>query len=97
MTSEEELAAALYAALTLMHPVYGSTATWRGGIGGAAMTQGCSFIDPPPHHQKAQEALETVMYKWYREHKGDTGKIVNAAKALMGEPHDSPHDDSLER
>lgn len=30
------------------HPVYGNTAGWRGGIGGATITQGCSIIDPPP-------------------------------------------------
>lgn len=30
------------------HPAYGNTAGWRGGIGGATITHGCSIIDPPP-------------------------------------------------
>lgn len=42
------LAAALALALHDGHPTYGSTARWRGGIGGQTVTTGCSFIDPPP-------------------------------------------------
>lgn len=47
-TLSRRLAAALALALHDGHPTYGSTARWRGGIGGQAITTGCSFIDPPP-------------------------------------------------
>jgi hypothetical protein len=60
MTDPEALKA-IATAITIaydLHPVYGSTATWHGGIGGAAMTQGCSVIDTPPAHEKALEATE---------------------------------------
>jgi hypothetical protein len=44
----DRLAAALAIALFDAHPTYANTTGWRGGIGGQAMTTGCSMIDPPP-------------------------------------------------
>lgn len=45
------MAAALNIALNEAHVMYGSTATWHGGMGGAAMTLGCAFIDPSPRQE----------------------------------------------
>lgn len=42
------------------HPVYGSTAGWRGGIGSQALTWGCSIIDPPPGVEWTQLDLPTT-------------------------------------
>lgn len=41
------------------HPAYGNTAGWRGGIGGQAVSFGCSIIDPPPGAEWTQYALPT--------------------------------------
>lgn len=41
-----------------LHPSYGTTATWHGGVGGAMITAGCSIIDTPPKHEKAVLAVE---------------------------------------
>lgn len=41
------------------HPAYGNTAGWRGGIGGQAVSLGCSIIDPPPGAEWTQYALPT--------------------------------------
>lgn len=45
------MAAALNIVLFDAHIIYGSTATWHGGMGGAAMTMGCAFVDPSPKQQ----------------------------------------------
>lgn len=45
------MAAALNIALNEAHVMYGSTATWHGGMGGAAMTLGCAFTDPSPRQE----------------------------------------------
>lgn len=45
------MAAALNIALNEAHVMYGSTATWHGGIGGAMMTLGCAFKDPSPRQE----------------------------------------------
>lgn len=49
--NQYRLAAALNIVLFDAHVIYGSTATWHGGMGGAAMTMGCAFIDPSPKQQ----------------------------------------------
>lgn len=49
--NQYRLAAALNIVLFDAHVIYGSTATWHGGIGGQAMTMGCAFIDPSPKQQ----------------------------------------------
>lgn len=49
--NQYRLAAALNIVLFDAHIIYGSTATWHGGMGGAAMTMGCAFVDPSPKQQ----------------------------------------------
>lgn len=48
MNKETAFAAALKLSIVDAHPIYGSTATWHGGVGGQMLTQGCSFSDTPP-------------------------------------------------
>lgn len=49
--NQYRMAAALNIALNEAHVMYGSTATWHGGIGGAMMTLGCAFKDPSPRQE----------------------------------------------
>jgi len=56
----ERLAAALAFMLYDAHPVYGNTTGWRGGIGGQAITQGCSYIDPPPDAEWMDSGLDLL-------------------------------------
>jgi hypothetical protein len=64
----DELAATVLLLTYDAHPVYGSTATWRGGIGGQAMTQGCSVIDPPPGAEWLQLGVTCgPVHMWLRE------------------------------
>lgn len=56
--NQKRLAAALNTVLNDAHVMYGSTATWHGGMGGAAMTMGCAFIDPSPK----QEWMHTAAF-----------------------------------
>ncbi len=68
-TCAEQLAAALAFALYDAHPAYGSTAGWRGGMGGQMVTQGCSFNDPPPKHQwMAGDALSRPLRRYVETH-----------------------------
>lgn len=59
----EEAADRLAATVVLLaydaHPIYPNTSRWGGGIGGQAMTQGCSIIDPPPGEDWTQYDLPT--------------------------------------
>ena len=64
---EIRLAAALHLAVRNAHPVYPSSATWHGGAGGQAITQGCSFIDPPPSAGWVEFLLDEF-YDWARAH-----------------------------
>lgn len=41
----DRVAASLGLVLHDAHPTYGSTALWRGGVGGQALTSHCSIID----------------------------------------------------
>lgn len=45
VTVADRVAASLGLVLHDAHPTYGSTALWRGGIGGQALTSHCSIID----------------------------------------------------
>lgn len=56
--NQARLAAALNLVLNDAHVMYSSTATWHGGMGGAAMTMGCAFIDPSPK----QEWMHTAAF-----------------------------------
>jgi hypothetical protein len=84
--TEKDLAAALLAAVQHMHPVYGSTTTWHGGIGGQTMTQGCSFIDPPPDNRDSALHIVRVLNAWMREHDEDYPDLpMRAAHIMAGE------------
>lgn len=77
----ERLAAALALAIYDAHPIYGSTAGWRGGIGGQAITQGCSFIDPPPDAEWTQyDLLSGPLRDFLAE---TPGFDLDAAKSAM--------------
>ena len=43
------------------HPTYANTTGWRGGIGGAAITQGCSIVDMPPGDWWTQMDMPTAV------------------------------------
>lgn len=59
----DELLLALYALLRAAHPMYSSTATWHGGVGGQALTQGCSVKDPPPWHEEGVRRVKETLLK----------------------------------
>ena len=84
MNLEDKLAAALVYAIHNAHPVYGNTTGWRGGIGGQAMTQGCSFIDPPPGEEWLQYNMIDEVLREYLE-KNPDAKLQENAKALAQE------------
>ena len=58
-----ELLLALYALLRAAHPLYSSTSTWHGGVGGQALTQGCSVKDPPPWHEEGVRRVKETLLK----------------------------------
>lgn len=74
---EEVLAAALYGVLLEAHPVYPTTAGWRGGIGGQAITQGCSLRDGRPDHREPLEAIEGILRSYIEQN-----PQFNAAETL---------------
>lgn len=72
----DELAATVVLLAHDAHPVYGSTAGWRGGIGGQAITPGCAIIDPPPGYDWTQCDLPTQPARdWLRERDVDLEAI----------------------
>jgi hypothetical protein len=80
----ERLAAALSLALHEGHPVYSSTAGWRGGIGGQAMTPGCAFIDPSPGLEFTQyDLLSRPLREYLEQH--PSFDLVKAKDALRAE------------
>lgn len=68
LTEAERMAAALAIAIFDAHPVYANTSGWRGGVGGAAMTTGCSIKDPPPRDEWISMTLETPLRDYLRDH-----------------------------
>lgn len=56
----DKLAATVLYLMNDAHPTYGSTTGWHGGIGGQAMTPGCSVIDPPPGFEFLQMGYPTA-------------------------------------
>lgn len=83
----EQLAAALHIALYDAHPTYGSTAGWRGGVGGQTLTPGCSFIDPPPRMEWLQnDGLSKPLRHYvdthplFRLHEAKRGMLGNLAQ-----------------
>jgi hypothetical protein len=83
----ERLAAALALALYDAHPAYGSTAGWRGGVGGQAITQGCAFLDPPPGLEFTQyDLLSKPLREFLDAHPFDLEKARADLRAeLQGE------------
>ena len=72
----DELAATVVLLAHDAHPVYGSTAGWRGGIGGQAITPTCAIIDPPPGYDWTQLDLPTQPARdWLRERDVDLEAI----------------------
>ena len=64
------------------HPVYANTTGWRGGIGGAAMTPGCSIINPPPGEIWAECDMPTsVAREWIMQRDTDHAAIKEQLKA----------------
>lgn len=80
---EERLVAALALALLDAHPSYASTAGWHGGVGGQAITRGCSLIDPPPADEWIEGVLEDVLRSWLRDN--PTFDLDAAKKRLQEE------------
>lgn len=83
-STEEQLVAALALALYDAHPVYANTTGWRGGIGGSAITAGCSFNDPPPSDEgwTQMDVLSTPLREWLLGHPEFD---LNAAKEFVKE------------
>lgn len=78
------LAAALALALYEGHPVYGNTTGWRGGIGGQTITQGCSFIDPPPGVDFTQhDLLSKPLREFMQAHPFDLNQAKDALRAEL--------------
>ena len=76
----DRLAATVSLLLYDAHPVYGSTATWHGGIGGQALTPVCCIIDGPPGSEWAQHDLPSdSLREWVAERGMDT-QCLDAAK-----------------
>lgn len=69
MNTEERLAATLWLILRDAHKWYSSTATWRGGVGGQAITMGCAFKDPAPGQEYTQYDLPSkAVREFIQEH-----------------------------
>lgn len=79
----DALAAALHVAIYDMHPAYGSTAGWRGGIGGSAITQGCSFNDTPTYMRAMPDRLRGTLRTYIDRYGPDLGA---AHLELLSEP-----------
>lgn len=83
-TLSRRLAAALALALHDGHPTYGSTARWHGGIGGQALTTGCSFIDPPPGVTFTQnDALSTPLREFLSAYPFDLDQVKTDLRAEL--------------
>lgn len=81
------LAAALALALHEAHPSYANTAGWRGGIGGQAITPGCSFIDPPPGVTFTQnDVLSTPLREFLAAYPFDLAQAKADLRAELEQP-----------
>lgn len=80
-TLAERVAAAFALINYDAHPVYANTSGWRGGIGGAAITRGCSLIDPPPDADWTQFDLPSGPLRAYLDaYPFDLGAAKDALK-----------------
>ena len=78
----DRLAASVILLAHEAHPTYASTSGWRGGIGGQAITQGCSIIDPPPDAMWTQADMPTSEAReWVRGRDVDFASLVVQLKA----------------
>ena len=76
----DRLAATVALLLYDAHPVYGSTATWNGGIGGQALTTVCCVIDGPPGSEWAQHDLPSASLRQWTVERGMDCQSLDAAK-----------------
>ena len=76
----DRLAATVSLLLHDAHPVYGSTATWRGGVGGQALTPVCYIIDGPPGSGWAQYDLPSDSLREWVAERGMDAQSLDAAK-----------------
>jgi len=77
----ERLAAALALVLYDAHPTFGTTAKWRGGIGGAAITSHCALIQGA--HPGGEWAEHDLPSKPLREFLAQHPFDLEAAKAVL--------------
>lgn len=76
----DRLAATVSLLLYDAHPVYGSTAVWRGGIGGQALTPVCCIIGGPPDSEWAQHDLPSDSLREWVAERGMDAQSLDAAK-----------------
>lgn len=76
----DRLAATVSLLLHDAHPVYGSTTTWRGGVGGQALTPVCCIIDGPPGSEWAQHDLPSDSLREWVAERGMDAQSLDAAK-----------------
>ncbi|QIG58212.1 hypothetical protein SEA_SKOG_60 [Gordonia phage Skog] len=88
----QRLTGALVLAANDAHPTYSSTAGWRGGIGGQAMTRGCSVIDPPPGEEWTQGSLDGPAREFLKEYPFDLQAMRLTLKAELSEEYWGPSD-----
>ncbi|AMS02626.1 hypothetical protein BJD55_gp140 [Gordonia phage Yvonnetastic] len=79
----DRLALTLDLVLHDAHPVYANTSGWRGGIGGSALTPGCSIIDPPPDSDWTQYDLPSKPLREYLAEYGVSAKDWARGKAII--------------
>lgn len=81
----ERLAAALALVLYDAHPVFGSTAKWRGGVGGRMITSHCSLTQgTPPGDEWAEHDLPSKpLREFLAEHPVDLDAVKAAVKAEL--------------
>lgn len=87
LTLMKRLAAALLLAVVEAHPVYGNTTGHRGGIGGQALTPGCSFIDPPSRNEDWTQSglLQTPVSELLAQYPELADDILNTMVELKAE------------
>lgn len=76
----DRLAATVSLLLHDAHPVHGSTTTWRGGVGGQALTPACYIIDGPPGSEWTQYDLPSDSLREWVAERGMDAQSLDAAK-----------------
>lgn len=65
ITITDRLAIMLYLIHSELHPIYGNTSRRGRGIGGQAITQQCSVIDPEGDENAILDAIEHEYRAWF--------------------------------